>query len=162
MTLQDWGSIGELVGGVAIIVSLLYVGLQIRQGTKATQAATNQAFSAQYSQQILQITREDIRDIFRLGLGGLQNLNEGEQAAFMALMGSITRMWETFFFERRDGRFDSNMYDAWMVQLIDLHGNTGVQEYWSIRKHQFTPEFVTYLDQALAAVAPKDMYPDQH
>ena len=92
MTLQDLGSIGELVGGVAIIVSLLYVGIQIRQGTKATQAATNQAFSAQYSEQILQITREDMRDVFRLGLGGLQNLNEGEQAAFMALIASIMRM----------------------------------------------------------------------
>ena len=29
MSLQDWGAIGELLGGVAIIVSLLYVGLQI-------------------------------------------------------------------------------------------------------------------------------------
>jgi hypothetical protein len=35
MTLQDWGALGELVGGVAIIVSLIYVGLQIRQGTQA-------------------------------------------------------------------------------------------------------------------------------
>ena len=26
MSLQDWGALGELVGGVAIIVSLLYVG----------------------------------------------------------------------------------------------------------------------------------------
>ena len=162
MTLQDWGSIGELVGGVAIIVSLLYVGLQIRQGTRATQSATNQAFSAQYSEQILQITREDMRDIFRLGLGGLQKLNEGEQAAFMALIASIMRMWETFYFERRDGRFDSEMYDAWMVQLVDLHGNVGVQEYWSIRKHQFTPTFVAYLDRMLADVPPKVMYPDQH
>ena len=25
MSLQDWGAIGELLGGVAIIVSLLYV-----------------------------------------------------------------------------------------------------------------------------------------
>jgi hypothetical protein len=161
MTLQDWGSIGELIGGVAIIVSLLYVGLQIRQGTKATQAATNQAFSAQYSDQILQITRKDMREVFRLGLGGLQNLKAGEQAAFMALIASIMRMWETFYFEKRDGRFDSDMYDAWMVQLVDLHGNVGVQEYWSIRKHQFTPEFVAYLDRTLAAVPSKDMYPDQ-
>ena len=54
------------------------------------------------------------------------------------------------------------MYDAWMVQLIDLHGNVGVKEYWSIRKHQFTPAFVTYLDRILTAVTPMDMYPDQH
>ena len=160
MTLQDWGAIGELVGGLAIIVSLLYVGVQVRQSTMATRSATNQAFSTLYSEQILQITREDMRDVFRLGLGGLQNLNPGEQAAFMALIASITRMWETFYFEKRDGRFESEMYDSWLIQLIDLHGNPGVKEYWSMRKHQFTPDFVEYLDEKLAVIAPKNMYPD--
>ena len=28
MTLMDWGALGELIGGVAIIVSLIYVGVQ--------------------------------------------------------------------------------------------------------------------------------------
>ena len=43
MSLQDWGAIGELLGGVAIIVSLLYVGLQIKHGNRETRAATLQA-----------------------------------------------------------------------------------------------------------------------
>ena len=37
MTLQDWGAIGEVIGGVAIIFSLIYVGIQVKQSTKATQ-----------------------------------------------------------------------------------------------------------------------------
>ena len=43
MSLQDWGAIGELLGGVAIIVSLLYVGLQIKHGNQETRANTLQA-----------------------------------------------------------------------------------------------------------------------
>ena len=43
MSLQDWGAIGEMLGGFAIIVSLLYVGLQIRHGNRETRAATLQA-----------------------------------------------------------------------------------------------------------------------
>ncbi len=43
MSLQDWGAIGELLGGVAIIVSLLYVGLQIKHGNRETRANTLQA-----------------------------------------------------------------------------------------------------------------------
>ncbi len=45
MSLQDWGAIGELLGGVAIIVSLLYVGLQIKHGNRETRASTIQAAS---------------------------------------------------------------------------------------------------------------------
>ena len=43
MSLQDWGALGELVGGFAIIVSLLYVGLQIKHGNREAKAATLQA-----------------------------------------------------------------------------------------------------------------------
>jgi hypothetical protein len=43
MSLQDWGAIGELIGGVAIIVSLIYVGLQIKHGNQEARAATLQA-----------------------------------------------------------------------------------------------------------------------
>jgi len=34
MTIQDWGAIGELVGGVAVIVTLIYLALQVRQNTR--------------------------------------------------------------------------------------------------------------------------------
>ena len=158
MSLQDWGAIGELLGGVAIIVSFIYVGLQVRQGTKATNAATNQAFSAQYLELLIQLTRADVRDVFWKGLAGLKNLQGGEQVAFMAMMGSILRTWETFYFERAAGRFDSEKYDAWLVQLIDLFGNDGVREYWEIRRHNFSAEFVEYLDKKNAESSPRPMY----
>ena len=29
MTLQEWGALGELIGGIGIIVSLIYVGADV-------------------------------------------------------------------------------------------------------------------------------------
>lgn len=127
MSLQDWGALGELVGGLAIIVSLLYVGLQVRQGTNASRAATNQAFSVQFSDLILQITKPELRDIFWRGIKGLNNLQGSENAAFMALLASIMRTYETFYFERVEGRFDSRVWDGYEVQMIDLYNNVGVR-----------------------------------
>lgn len=127
MSLQDWGALGELVGGLAIIVSLLYVGLQVRQGTNASRAATNQAFTVQFSDLILQITKPELRDIFWRGIKGLNNLQGSENAAFMALLASIMRTYETFYFERVEGRFDSRVWDGYEVQMIDLYNNVGVR-----------------------------------
>lgn len=158
MTIQDWGSVGELVGGLAIIISLLYVGLQVRQSTGATRAATNQAFSEQFSSLILRLTRDDVRDIFRRGVAGLRNLQDGEQVAFMALLSAIMRTYETFYFERTEGRFDSKMYDGYLRQLLDLYATEGAQEYWAIRKHQFTDEFGRYLDEQCESYNSRSMY----
>lgn len=158
MSLQDWGALGELVGGLAIIVSLLYVGLQIRQGASATRAATNQAFTEQFSDLILQITRPELRDIFWRGIKGLNNLQGSEIAAFMALLASIMRTYETFYFERIEGRFDSRMWNGYSLQLIDLYNNVGVQEYWAIRKHQFSRDFDSFLVSQSSAIEARPMY----
>jgi hypothetical protein len=40
MTLQDRGAIGELVGGVAVIVTLVYLAVQIRQYRLGMSSAT--------------------------------------------------------------------------------------------------------------------------
>ena len=158
MSLQDWGAIGELIGGIAIIVSLLYVGLQIRQGTNASRAATNQAFSRQFSDIILQITKPELHDIFWRGIKGLKQLKGSELAAFMALLGSIMRTYETFYFERMEGRFDSRMWDGYEAQLVDLFNNKGVREYWEMRKHQFSDEFDSFLIGKCSTTEARPMY----
>ena len=160
MTLQDWGALGELVGGVAIIVSLIYVGLQVKQGTRASRAATSQSFSAQYADLILQLTRADFRDIFWRGIGGLQNLRESEVAAFMAFLASWIRTFESFYFQKKEGSFDTELFDSWMVQTLDFFVKEGPSEYWALRKHQFSTDFVEYFDEQLESFTPKPMYPE--
>ena len=56
MTLQDWGSIGELVGGVAVIASLVYVGFQVRQNTSAVRANSAQSFTDSINSVQLSVT----------------------------------------------------------------------------------------------------------
>jgi len=31
MTIQEWGAIGEIIGGVAVVASLVYLAMQIRR-----------------------------------------------------------------------------------------------------------------------------------
>ena len=38
MTIQDWGSIGELIAAVATVLTLIYLALQIRANTAAVKA----------------------------------------------------------------------------------------------------------------------------
>ena len=161
MTIQDWGALGELVGGIAIIVSLIYVGLQIRQGTTAAQSATNQAFSAQYSEVMFKLTEPDFREIWWRGKDGLKQLKGSEQAAYIAFIGAIMRMYESFHLQRKAGTFDPQLFDSWMNQAIDLFGLQGARDYWEIRRHQFTPEFVEYLEAELANRKPQRMYDEE-
>ena len=41
--LSDWASIAEILGAVAIVISLIFVGLQLNDGNREARAATTQA-----------------------------------------------------------------------------------------------------------------------
>jgi len=41
--LTDWASIAEILGAIAVVISLLFVGLQLNDGNRETRAATTQA-----------------------------------------------------------------------------------------------------------------------
>ena len=43
MTIQDWGALGEIIGGFGVIITLLYLATQIRQNTKHVASASLQA-----------------------------------------------------------------------------------------------------------------------
>jgi len=146
MTLQDWGALGELVGGLAIIVSLLYVGLQIRHGTNATRAATNPAFVTQYNELLLTLTRTEIRDIYWRGLPGLANLQGSEMAGFSGFMAAVFRTYEAFYLEKEEGRFDTKMWQGYTALFADLLSHEGPPEYWEMRKHQYSDEFAAVVD----------------
>ena len=49
MNIMELGAIGELVGGVAVIASLLYVGLQVRQSNLDGRAEAHRAFMTQWN-----------------------------------------------------------------------------------------------------------------
>jgi hypothetical protein len=38
MSIQDWGAIGEIVSGIAVVISLVYLALQMRMNTKTLKA----------------------------------------------------------------------------------------------------------------------------
>ena len=43
MSLGDLANLGQIIGAIAVVVSLVYVALQIRQNTNAVPAATSQS-----------------------------------------------------------------------------------------------------------------------
>ena len=158
MTFQDWGALGELIGGVAIIVSLIYVGLQIRQSTRATRAATSQAFSGQYLNVVSPLHDPGFAEIHCRGLRGLHNLQEGEKIMYISWVAAGLRLFESFYFQEKDGVFDSRLFDGWRITFTDLFSYEGPREVLEIRKHHYNAQFIEFLQDRLAKAAPKEMY----
>ena len=69
MTIQDWGSIGELIAAIATVATLIYLAAQIRQNSKHTDATTEDAVASRFNDVNLLIASDpQLADLLADGL----------------------------------------------------------------------------------------------
>ena len=111
MTLGDLGNIGGFISGIAVAISLIYLAIQIRQGSKIARASLRQSLAEnQFAQLTLRATDPVIRGAFRKASGS-QELSEDEADALMAYAVAGIRQWEALY----------SQYENGMVAAEDWH-----------------------------------------
>ncbi len=150
MTLEEWAAVGEIVGGGAILVSLIYVAVQIRQANRNSRASAIQSFSSQFSTAMLAFGEPRNVELHLSANTGLASLSESDLAEYTALLMTMFRMWESFFIQQQEGVMDKPMFDALMRQARYLYESQGARELWNKRKSVFTPEFANFLDNEIS------------
>ena len=150
MTLQDLGSLGELIGGIAVVVSLIYLGVQIRHNTRGLdQNAELMRLSFEES-----IRREaiefrstisadsELASIWTRGLASMSSLESAERARFELLMSNVVAILRAQFDAERRGLFPSDRG----VFFRFIAGTRGFREWWERLGIPSDPEFSTYVD----------------
>jgi hypothetical protein len=154
MTLQDLGSIGELVGAIATVATLAYLAVQIRQNTvqlrESARAAhltsldhTIQSFS-QY-REIL--TREGNADLYARGLESYVELSAAEKLRFRAIIEEYFFAYNAMFERMSRGAYDNPAWHAQATAAASLLKTQGGREWWNDRKRIFEDEFAAEIER---------------
>ena len=111
MSLQGLANVGEFVGGVAVIVSLLYVALQIRQNSKIVRAAAYQSFNEANARVLLAMTEgPSSADTMTKGLPDIRALGPAEGFQFISLVVALLQSFQTAYFQPRDGLLPDDLW----------------------------------------------------
>ena len=140
MSLQDWGAIGELLGGVAIIVSLLYVGLQIKHGNQETRAATLQATLD--SEMFLQAEAMRYAGTWEKVVTGVHLADGEETRRAILLYNMLMTLYQNRYFQFKTGYLDN-------PPPIEESVTFPIYEVWraSGGAENRSPEFLKILDR---------------
>jgi hypothetical protein len=153
MTISDIGSIGELLAAIATLGTLFYLATQIRQNTRAVRAASHHAVTDSFNHiNAIVGTDPNAARIFRLGLEGLENLNEDEQFSFSFLMLGYMRVFETLFYQRDIGAAEEQLYKSEHNSLNWVYGFPGGRDWWQSNVISFSPEFREHIDQLIHGI----------
>ena len=90
MTIQDLGSLGELIAAIATVATLLYLASQIRHSNKALAESTSGAINASYASINSRISSDaEFAELFIRGRQDLDALDAVEVERFRALIQDI-------------------------------------------------------------------------
>lgn len=151
---MDWnmiGAIGEVVGAVAVVVTLFYLARQIRDS--ALQDRREQY--SQLNRDFLQLpsaiaSDESFADVFFQGTIDPASLNQAQRARFYSGVLIIFRSIEALFHYHREGSVADWGAASHRATMIDLLGMPGFRKYWTDRRHWFSAEFQKEVDEWLS------------
>ncbi len=147
MTLEDVYYIGQTIAVVALVLSLVFVGVQIRQNTNATRAASHGAVSTALNE-INRMFAEnaDLTVIWLSGLRDRQSLSEEDRWRFDSIARAYFHVCETMFIQARLGAGDRGVLQAEESGMAAILAARGVQDWWTENPFGFCAEFRAYVD----------------
>lgn len=146
MTLEEIYYISQIVAVVGIFASLVFVGLQIRQNTRATRAASHNAVSDSLNE-INRMFAEnaDLTKIWLAGMADRKSLTPEERWRFDATARAYMHVCETMYIQAGLGAGDKSVMHAEEEGIRVVFGAPGIREWWSENPYGFCNEFRTYV-----------------
>ena len=146
MSIQDWGSIGELVAAIATVITLVYLSFQIRQNSMATHSASFHAISD--SMNHINVAVAQVPDLARIWLSGAADrsgLSEAERHQFDMICLSYFHVFETMHYQARKGAGDYALVKTEQRSLAGLLAMPGVREWWLDNPFAFSDDYRRYI-----------------
>lgn len=140
--------IGRLLGQVAVVGSLVYVGYEIRLNTRVAQSQSHQELVGL----IMSIGDpvineiENVTELRARADSGLTRLSDADRTRFQTLSNRTMVLFELAYYQWQDGLLDDDVWAAVQASLERSFERPGFVAYWGDDRPVFGSEFVDFVD----------------
>ena len=137
MTVLELGAIGEFVGSFAVIASLIYLALQIRQST--SQQKREETVSIQHGQNTVVSLMQDpavVRAYVKTADGDT-SASVTDQARAIIWVIQYLNHFQIVFDLHAAGSLDDDRYDLWKSFAVSIVASKGIRAWWDDESGKF-------------------------
>lgn len=148
MTLEAIYYISQIVAVIGIFASLIFVGVQVRQNTKALKATSHHAVTDSFNAiNNLIVNDPKVARLWRLGMAGAEGLDEDESVSFSFMMLGYMRIFETLYYQYSKGTLDKELFDEELKTLKwTVAANPGFLAWWTVNPISLSPAFRAFIN----------------
>ena len=144
--LEDLGNIGEFVGSLAVLITLVYLAMQIRQNTESLGLGSELELSSQVVAWHRSITQDP--DLCRIWDTALDPgaMSEEDIRRFRWLIAELFFLYEGYYEFYAKGHLSEKSWQPKIASLLGLLQNPIVADWWDKRHSPLTGEFRAYIE----------------
>ena len=157
MSLEQVFYVSQIVAGVAVTLSLVFVGLQVRQNTAALYRNEHNSTMAQWTViRMAMVENRDIAELMTAGLHGKSELDDADQLRLEQFLNEQT--WACFHVWDRTQRgvFPKGTFESTQAALLKplLTSKRGSAWWKKAKLASFYPAYVDDVEALLARPSP--------
>ncbi len=151
MDIMELGAIGELVGGVAVIATLVYLAVQLQQTKEMMRAESARSTAKDYSAFMYELIEPGRMELFRRGFDDFESMDPNDQARVHALLNTGVLASQASFIQVGRGAAEETMVAAYGDQFwAATIRSGGYAAWWDKAKRFFNPDFARHIDTLAA------------
>ena len=142
--------LAEIFGTISVVLSLIFVGVEINQNTNLSRNQAYLDFSERVEESSLQIATDDVLPglVARTAEGEtLNDFSLEDQVRLNSMQIAAVRVWESLFRSWQSGLLPEETITNTNIGGGVLLNNDYFREFWEEVKLQLTPDFVQFFEQ---------------
>ena len=151
MTLEQVFYVSQSIASVAVVGTLVYLGLQVRGADRSQRAIMQQGRADRVSKAALTIASPDLARIWDRGMAADPTLTRDEVTQWLLICRAAFLSGEDSFLQHRAGTLDQAAFDSYRAGVRAYMGHPGFRAAWSVSRSQFGNEFRRFVDAQVTA-----------
>ncbi len=151
-TIQDFGSAGEFIGSIAVLVTLIILVVQVRTARTEISSQMAREFKRHNNDAFHQLTQNmELLNIHVQAQSEHEKLTVAEKVRWQLWLFTWITQTEDGFIARRDGIANMDWVDPYITGVAQTLRSDGGKEVWPQLQGFLVPEFVEALDREITA-----------
>jgi hypothetical protein len=150
MATMNWdalSAISQLIGSLAVVLSVLYLAVQVHQSTRVAKLAMQDAAATALRDVTKPLMENaELERIWRVGLEDISALSIEERARFFHAVYQFLKAFETIHFHYVYGMMDRDLWQGWHGLLRHYVVAPGMAHYWKLRPEVFSERFRNFVN----------------
>lgn len=143
LSLERWALIAEVIGGFAVILSVVYLGFEVRQNTSAMKSLTHQQMFETTSSLNQSIANDaQLAELLAQSNTNYAGLSDGERNQLMFLWINWFNMWHSGYLNWKAGFFEEEAWVLWdhgMTKMLSSYKAS--REVWAVFDDAYNEDF---------------------